>query len=85
MYTGIKFNQAAFKHGATKADILRAFDTFIYENQIEYEEDDNKHLLLGFNCTGNLIEIMYNKIDEDNINIFHAMPCRKVFLKLIDE
>jgi len=34
MYAGIKFNRAAFKHGVTEADILRAFETFIYEDPI---------------------------------------------------
>jgi hypothetical protein len=49
----IRFNRAAFRHKVTKADILRAFETFIYEDPIE--DADNKHLLLGFNTLGNLI------------------------------
>ena len=59
MYAEIKFNNAAFNHDVTKADILRAFETFIYEDPIE--DADNKYLLLGFNLIGNLIEVMYNK------------------------
>jgi len=82
MNVGIKFNQAAFKHGVTEADILRAFETFIYEDPID--DADNKYLLLGFNLHGNLIEIMYNRINEDAINVFHAMPCRKAFRALVD-
>jgi hypothetical protein len=82
MYAGIKFNNAAFKHGITEADILRAFETFIYEDPLD--EAENKYLLLGFNMHGNLIEVMYNKIDADSINVFHAMPCRKAFLALIE-
>jgi hypothetical protein len=81
MYTYIKFNRAAFRHKATKADILRAFETFIYEDPIEGA--DNKYLLIGFNLVGNPIEVMYNKIDDDSINIFHAMPCRREFYSLI--
>jgi len=87
MYAGIKFNRAAFKHGVTEADILRAFETYIYEDPI-YEDmvdiADNKYLLLGFNLIGNLIEVMYNKINDDAINVFHAMPCRRVFRELLD-
>ena len=82
MYAGIKFNHAAFKHGVTEADILRAFETFIYEDPIE--EVDNKYLLLGFNLQGNLIEVMYNRINEDAINVFHAMPCRRAYRKLVE-
>ena len=55
MYARIKFNKAAFKHGVTDADILRA------------------------------IEVIYNRIDEDSINVFHAMPCRKAFRKMVEE
>jgi len=82
MYAGIKFNRAAFKHGVTEADILRAFETFIYEDPVDI--DDNKYLLLGFNLIGNLIEIMYNRINEDTINVFHAMPCRRAFRELLN-
>ena len=82
MYARIKFNQAAFRHNVTEADILRAFETFVYEDPIE--DADNKYLLLGFNLKGNLIEVMYNRIDEDSINVFHAMPCRPVYRRMIE-
>jgi hypothetical protein len=36
----IRFNNAAFRYKVTKADILRAFETFIYEDPIE--DEDNK-------------------------------------------
>jgi hypothetical protein len=44
------------------------------------EDYVNKYLLIGFNTQGNPIEIMYNRIDEERINVFHAMKCRKGFL-----
>jgi hypothetical protein len=40
-------------------------------------------LIIGFDRKANLLEIMYNIIDEDTINVFHAMKCRKNFLPLI--
>jgi hypothetical protein len=73
---------SAFKHDVTKADIVRAFETFIYEDMIE--DFDNKHLLLGFNTHGNLLEVMYNRISIDTIKVFHAMPCRKTFREMIE-
>jgi len=82
MYAVIKFNRAAFKHGVTEADILRAFETYIYEDPVDGA--DNKYLLLGFNLNGNLIEVIYNRINEDSINVFHAMPCRKAFRNLVE-
>jgi hypothetical protein len=82
MEADIKYVPSAFKHGVTEADILRAFETFIYEDPIE--GFDNKYLLLGFNIKGNLIEVMYNRINEDAVKVFHAMPCRKSFGKMAD-
>jgi hypothetical protein len=78
----IRFNRSAFRHGVTEVDIMRAFETFIYEDPVD-EGIDNKYLLIGFNLAGNVIEVMYNRIDEDSINVFHAMPCRKVFRNMI--
>jgi hypothetical protein len=37
-------------------------------------------VVIGFGAVGNLLEVMYNPIDEDSINVFHAMKCRKSFL-----
>ena len=42
---------------------------------------DNKYLIIGFDLNSNLIEVMYNLVDEDIANIFHAMKCRKEFLQ----
>jgi hypothetical protein len=41
------------------------------------EKHINKYLVIGFDLNGNLLEIMYNLVDEDTANVFHAMPCRK--------
>jgi uncharacterized DUF497 family protein len=81
MSTHITFNPAAFKHGVTEADIRRAIDTYIYEDPLE--DYENKYLLLGYDSKGTLLEIMYNIIEGDNIKVFHAMPCRRVFYNLI--
>ena len=50
---------------------------------IDEEECENKYLVIGFDKNANLLEIMYNVIDEDTINVFHAMECRKSFLHYI--
>jgi len=77
------FVPSVFKHGVTEEDIVRAFETFIYEDMLE--DFDNKHLLLGFNTHGNLIEVMYNRIGDEAIKVFHAMPCRKAFREMIEQ
>jgi len=79
----LEFNQAAFIHNATKEDIRFAFETARYEGSIDEEESDNKYLVIGFDRKALPLEVMYNVIDENTINVFHAMRCRKNFLHLI--
>jgi hypothetical protein len=82
----IEFNPSAFKHKLTAADIRHAGNVFLYEEPME--DEVNKYLLIGANLRfddthGNLIEVMYNRIDLDTVNVFHAMPCRKATLALM--
>ena len=77
MSANIVLNPAAFKHDVTEADIRRAIDMYIYEDPLE--DYENKYLLLGYDTKGILLEIMYNIIAGEHINVFHAMPGRSVF------
>ena len=80
----IEFNPSAFKHGCTENDIYKAFDTFYYDGDVIDDVDaENKYLLIGLDLNANLIEVMYNVIDENSINVFHAMKCRKVYAHLV--
>jgi len=74
---------SAFKHGVTEADIYWAFSTAIYD--LPVEEDPDKRLLIGFNNAGNPLEIMYNELDDGRINVFHAMPCRSIYIPLLNQ
>jgi hypothetical protein len=38
---------------------------------------------LGIDDSGRLLEIMYNVIDEQTIQIFHAMKCRSIYFPLL--
>jgi hypothetical protein len=78
----IEFNPAAFKHNITEADIRTALEKFIYDRAMP--DDDNNHLLLGLDDNANLLEIIYNVIDEHSINVFHAMKCRKAYHSLVN-
>jgi hypothetical protein len=77
------FRETAFKHGLSEADIRHAFETCRYMGQ--YGKRENVYLLLGFDMKANPVEILYNEIGENSVNIFHAMPCQKCFLHLFDE
>ena len=75
------FKQSAFKHGILEADIRNAFKQRVLDYSMPDEE--NKNLLLGLARDGNLLEIMYNVLDGDVINVFHAMKCRKAYFALL--
>ncbi len=77
----IKYSSSAFKHGITEDDILWAFKTIQYDAVLEEYAD--KYLLIGFDKNANLIEILYNVVDDNEILVFHAMKCRSAFIALL--
>ena len=87
MDIAIQFSPAAFKHGFSEEDIKMAFDTVKYDGFLDPDDPDaeNKHLLIGFDCKANLIEILYNVIADGGIKVFHAMKCRSAFIRLIGQ
>jgi len=82
MDKNIKFNPAAFKHGISEANIRYVLNYPKYEGPLE--EYENKYIVVGFDNSGNLLEILYNRMDDETINVFHAMKCRNIFLHLLD-
>jgi len=82
MYVDIRFSKSAFKHEVTIADIKRAVINVLYDDILD--EASDKHLLIGFDCNGNLLEILYNVIDDDTIRVFHAMKCTDEFIELLN-
>jgi hypothetical protein len=78
----VTFVPSAFKHGVTEANIRHAILNFKYDDV--FDDDIEKHLVIGFDSNANLLEIMYNVIDEQNLKVFHAMKCRDAFLPLLN-
>ena len=81
MYIDVRYSESALRH-VTKEDIKRAMINVIYDDIL----DDNKdrHLLIGFDGNGNLLEILYNVINDDTIWVFHAMKCTNEFIRLLN-
>ena len=77
----IEFNNAAFKHGFTENNIRYVLNHPEYEGPLE--DDENKYIVIGFDNSGNLLEIFYNYMDDETINIFHVMKCRSIFYYLL--
>jgi uncharacterized DUF497 family protein len=78
-----RINKSALKHGISEADIRMAIVNFIYEAPISGEE--NKFIAIGFDGSGNLVEVVYEYIENETIHVFHAMKCRKAVLELFEK
>jgi D-alanine-D-alanine ligase-like ATP-grasp enzyme len=78
----VEYARSAFKHGVNEADIWNAILTPLYNDVLD--EYENKYLLLGFDCAMNVLEIIYNYLNESTIRVFHAMKCRTAFLALFN-
>ena len=86
----IVFRKSAFQHNISEADILQAFANPYYDGPIEENDalsltgSNNRFIRLGFDTSGNLLEIMYNEY-KDHVCIFHAMRCRSIFFRLLED
>jgi hypothetical protein len=79
------FKQSAFDHNLTSGDILKALVEYQFYGIMEDEQGDlEKWLVLGFDLKGNMIEVMYNETGAKQITVFHAMKCRSVFYRLLE-
>jgi hypothetical protein len=80
MHIIVEFTQSAFKHGIREADIRHALLHPVYDAM--QDSDNEKHLLLGFDRSMNLLEIVYNDISDHRFKVFHAMKCRNSYYAL---
>jgi hypothetical protein len=78
----VKFVPSAFKHGITREEIYHVLNNAEYDDVLD--DDNKKHLVLGFDSKTNLLEILYNVIDEQTVKVFHAMKCTQTFRALLD-
>lgn len=81
MEAEIVFSDSAFKHGMTEEDIRNAFLTVIYD-EADINNDKN-FISIGFDGKQQLIEVIYSIMDDNTVFVFHAMKCRKEYLKYI--
>jgi hypothetical protein len=79
----VEYAASAFKHNISEMDIYSAINTPLYNDILD--EYEGKYLLLGFDRSMNVLEIMFNYIEEQTIKVFHAMRCRNAFLPLLNE
>jgi len=79
----ITFAASSFRHGFTEEDVRWALKTQRYDALLEPREPSDVYLLIGFSTKATLLEVMYNKVADGNVVVFHVMKCRAQYLPLI--
>jgi hypothetical protein len=64
---------------------MRAINTELYDGEVDPQEEnsENKQLLIGFSAKALAIEVMYNVIDENTINVFHINELQAKYMHLV--
>ena len=76
--TDIEIVPSALKHGKSTEDILSVLKRAVYDETLT--TDPNKTLVVGFDANANLTEIIFLVLAEGEIIVYHAMPCRKIYM-----
>jgi len=63
----------------TDSDIYHAWENSIGFYDIDTDTKPVKSLCIGPDKSGNLIEILFLQLEEENNLIIHAMPLRPIF------
>ena len=75
----VEILSSAFKHGQNRENILFALENSIYDETLE--NDPSKTLAIGYDRNAKLLEIIFHVLSDEHIVVFHAMPCRKHYIK----
>jgi len=75
----VDFHQLAFNNDISKEDIIHALKHRIHDASIDGFSE--KYAVIGPNRAGNLLEILFDSIDDNNICVYHAMMIRNSFIK----
>lgn len=79
----MKVAPSALKHGIGELDILYAAENWAYASQPD-DDVPAKHLVLGFDSNGRLLELAILTFDSGRQLVIHAMKARRKYLHLLD-
>lgn len=74
----MEIHSSAYRHGLDDEAIEHAWGNALGFYDIGPDDDPPKSLCIGPDPAGNLLEILYLQLDDDDL-IIHAMPLRPVF------
>lgn len=83
----MRLHDSARKHfrrdRLTEVSVLHAAGDPVYRAPLDDEDDPRRWLLLGFDDTGRLLELVLLHFDSGEILIIHAMKARPQYLRLL--
>lgn len=79
----LRVHESALKRRYTRDDVSHAIDMALYEADFDLDNDPPKVLLIGPDLAGNLLELFGGVIENGDLLIWHAMPCRAEYLDLL--
>jgi hypothetical protein len=74
----MEIHSSANRHGLDDEAITHAWSNALGFYDIEPDGDPPKSLCIGPDSAGNLLELLYLQLEEDDL-VIHAMPLRPVF------
>ena len=78
----VRVFESAYRHGLADEQTRHAWMNAIGFFDIDSEHEPTKSLCIGPDAAGNLLEILYLQMSEEDVTI-HAMPLRAVFRGLL--
>ena len=79
----LRITKSALRHRLTREDISHAYDMAIFSDVLDPDHDPPKLLFLGPDGAGNLLELIGGDFESGDRVIWHAMPCRPQYSKLL--
>ncbi len=76
---------SALKHGISKADITHVYEHPITFSDLEPNSDPPKVLIIGADNAGNLLEVIFLVLEQDELLAIHAMRLRPAFYPLLPD
>ncbi len=78
----MRIHPSALKHQIPQADIDHAWANAISFFDIEPDHEPTKSLAIGPDRAGNLLELLYLQLEDDDL-VIHAMGLRDVFARFL--
>lgn len=79
----LRVHESALKRRYTRDDLSHAIDMALHEADLDPDKDPPKRLFIGPDLAGSLLELIGGVLENDDLLIWHAMPCRAEYLDLL--